>query len=186
MINCYSLIIASSIVGRVCISDVAQLYHTINVSEASYFGLEFQSYFSSSWIISRVQDGIHLSRWIYRSLIFFWSSFLCHCISDPRRFRFMFIGVNIELSPLVLWNKSHPHFVVGGCTCLSYRSNAPIVWLEPFHRTCITTNSYASCKCLANTTFIHISRKLSRCLPSLPWHHWDCGLIQYVSKEVSF
>ena len=27
-----------------------------------------------------------------------------------------FIGVNLELSLLVLWNKSHPYFVVGGCT----------------------------------------------------------------------
>ena len=28
----------------------------------------------------------------------------------------MFIGVNLELSSLVLWNKSHPSFLVGDCT----------------------------------------------------------------------
>ena len=48
---------------------------------------------------------------------------------------------------------------------LSYNSNALVAWLELFHK---TTNSYASCNCLDNTTFIHISHKLSRCLPSLP------------------
>ena len=39
----------------------------------------------------------------------------------------MFIGVNLELSSLVLQNKSHPSFLVGGCTgpflqfkCTSY------------------------------------------------------------------
>ena len=90
--------------------------HNYSVFEASYFGLEVSSYFSSSWNISRVQDGLHLSRWIYRSLIFFWSSFFHHGVSDPGSFRFMFIGVNLELSSLVLWNKSHPPFLVGGCT----------------------------------------------------------------------
>ena len=29
-------------------------------------------------------------------------------------------------------------------------------------------------------------REFSRCLPSLRGQHWDCALIQYVSKEVSF
>ena len=40
-----------------------------------------------------------------------WSSFLCHDVFDPGSFRFMFI----ELSSLVLRNKSHPSFLVGGC-----------------------------------------------------------------------
>ena len=47
----------------------------------------------------------------------------------------MFIGVNIELSSLVLWNKSHTCFIVGGCTGPSYNSNSPVAWLEPFHIT---------------------------------------------------
>ena len=41
-----------------------------------------------------------------------WSSFFRHGVSDPRSFRFMFI----ELSSLVLRNKSHPSFLLGGCT----------------------------------------------------------------------
>ena len=45
-----------------------------------------------------------------------WSSFFRHGVYDPRSLRFMFIGVNIELSSLVLWNKSHPSFLVGGYT----------------------------------------------------------------------
>ena len=40
-----------------------------------------------------------------------WSSFFCHGFPDPGSFRFMFI----ELSSLVLQNKSHPYFLVGGC-----------------------------------------------------------------------
>ena len=45
-----------------------------------------------------------------------WSSFFSHGVSDPGSFRFMFIGVNLEFSSLVLRNKSHPSFIVGGCT----------------------------------------------------------------------
>ena len=41
-----------------------------------------------------------------------YSSFLHHDVSDPWSFRFMFI----ELSSLVLQNKSHPFFLVGSCT----------------------------------------------------------------------
>ena len=44
------------------------------------------------------------------------SSFFRHGVSDTGRFRFMFIGVNLELSSLVLRNKSRPSFIVGGCT----------------------------------------------------------------------
>ena len=106
-----------------------------------------------------------------------WISFFFHGVSDPGSFRFMFI----ELSSLVLQNKSRPYFLVGGCTgpFLQFKCTSCMV-----RTICITTNSYASCNYLDNTTFIHISHKLSRCLPSLPWHHWDCALIQYVRKEV--
>ena len=45
-----------------------------------------------------------------------WISFFHHNVFDSRRFRFMFIGVNLELSSFVLRNKSHPSFLVGGCT----------------------------------------------------------------------
>ena len=44
------------------------------------------------------------------------------------------IRVNLELLSLVLWNKSHPSFLVGDYVHdLSYKSNAPVVWLETFH-----------------------------------------------------
>ena len=98
------------------------------------------------------------------------------------------IVIHLELLPLVLWKKSHPSFIVGNYVCdLSYKSNV-VVWLETFHKEYlywkILMHDHATT--LANTTFIHISLKLSRCLPSLPGQHWDCALIQYVSKEVSF
>ena len=77
-----------------------------------------------------------------------------------------FIGVNLELSSLVLRNKSHPSFLFRRL----YKT-FPIIQMHQFHGQnyiCITTNSYASCNYLTNTTFIHISQKLSRCFPSLP------------------
>ena len=83
----------------------------------------------------------------------------------------------------------HYSLLVGDYVCdLSYKSNA-FVWLENFIRNNYTSkflciNDHATT--LANTTFIHISLKISRCLPSLPGQHWDCALIQYVSEEVSF
>ena len=111
----------------------------------------------------------------------FWSSFFHHGVSDPGSFRFMFIG----LSSLVLRNKSRPSFLGGGCTgpFLQFKCTSCMVRTISW-KICIMTNSYASCNYLANTTFIHISQKLSRCLTSLPWHHWYYALIQYVSKEV--
>ena len=112
-----------------------------------------------------------------------WSSFLRHDVSNPGSFKFMFI----ELPSLVLRNKSHPCFLVGGCAgpFLQFKCTSCMVRTIS-QNICITKNSYASWNYLSNTTFIQISWKLSRFLPSLPWHHWDCALIQYVSKEVSF
>ena len=50
---------------------------------------------------------------------------LCHCI------RFT---LHLEMSSLVLQNKSHPSLLVGDYVCdLSYNSNALVVWLEKFH-----------------------------------------------------
>ena len=54
---------------------------------------------------------------------------------------------------------------------LCYKSNA-FVWLETFHKEYsywkILMHKYIIMQLLlSNTTFIHISRKLSRCLPSL-------------------
>ena len=83
--------------------------------------------------------------------------------------RLMFTGVNLELSSLVLQNKSHPPFLVGDFTgpflqvkytsCMARTISQDI---------CIMKNSYAPCNCLANTTFIHISQKISRSIPYLP------------------
>ena len=81
------------------------------------------AFFSSSWVISCTHGGLHPSRWIYT----LWSSFFRHGVSDLGSFRFIFIWVNLEFSSLVLRNKSHPSFLVGGCTgpflqfkCTSY------------------------------------------------------------------
>ena len=63
----------------------------------------FIEFFSSSLIISCTHGGLHPSRWIYRSL---------KVSLTLGSFRFMFI----ELSSLVLRNKSHPSFLVGGCS----------------------------------------------------------------------
>ena len=59
---------------------------------------------------------LHLLRWIYRSLIFFQSYFFCYGVSDLGASGSCFIGVNFELSSLVLRKESHPLFLVGGCT----------------------------------------------------------------------
>ena len=49
-------------------------------------------------------------------------------------FSFWIIRVNLELSSLVLRNKSHPSFLVGDYVRdLSYKSNA-FVWIETFHQ----------------------------------------------------
>ena len=51
----------------------------------------------------------------------------CRCIRH--------IILNLELSSLVLRNKSHPYFLVGDYVCdLSYKSNELFVWLETFHK----------------------------------------------------
>ena len=72
----------------------------------------------------------------------FWSYFFCHGVSDPGNFRFMFIG----LSSLVLRNKSHPYFLVGGCIgpFLQFKCTSCMV-INISWNICITTNSYASC-----------------------------------------
>ena len=50
----------------------------------------------------------------------------CHCIRH--------IILHLELSSLVLRNKSHPSLLVGNYVCdLSYKSNA-FVWLETFQK----------------------------------------------------
>ena len=117
--------------------------------------------FYSSWVISYT----HVVFILRGGSTTLWSSFFCHGVSDPGSFRFMFIG----LSSLVLRNKSHPSFLVGGCTgpFLQFKCTSCMVRTISWN-ICITTNFYASCKYLANTTFIHISQKISRCLPSLP------------------
>ena len=52
------------IAGRICINDVTQQCHVARLYMSLLLLLEVLSYFSSSWIISHSQDGIHLSRWI--------------------------------------------------------------------------------------------------------------------------
>ena len=138
-------------------------YHYLIIASFIAFFFFILSYLSYPWWSSSFEVDLPLSEGVF----------------DPGSFRFMFI----ELSSLVLRNKSHPSFL------LVYRT-FPTIQMHQLHGynyfICITKNSYASCNCLSNTTFIHISQKLSICLPSLPWHHWDCALIQYVIKYVSF
>ena len=113
MIDYYSLIITSFIARKVSINDVTQLFYTTRLcprpltliwkSHHSFFHLE----------LSLVPMVVFILRGGSTTL---WSSFFRHHVSDLGSFRFMFIGVNLELSSLVLWNKSHPSFLAGGCT----------------------------------------------------------------------
>ena len=69
----------------------------------------FIAFFSSSWVISCTHGGLHASRWIYHSLKLF---LLSWCLWPWE----LQIHVNLELSSLIFRNKSHPSFLVGGCT----------------------------------------------------------------------
>ena len=113
MINCYSLIIASSTARRVCINDVTQLCHTSRVCPR-HLNLVWKSRHTSLHLeLSLVSKMVFISQGGSTTL---WSSFFRHGVSDPGSLRFMFIGVDLELSSLVLRNKSHPSFLVGGCS----------------------------------------------------------------------
>ena len=109
------------------------------------------AFFSSSWVISHTHGGIDPLRWIYRSLKLFLPSW---CLWPW------------ELQILLEWilNCHHLFFrtslilLLGGCigSFLQFKCTSCMVRTIS-QSICITTNSYASCNCLANKTFIHIS-----------------------------
>ena len=62
------------------------------------------------------------------------TSFQVSILHPRHHFSFWIIRVNLELSSLVLQNKSHSSLLAGDYVCdLSYNSNA-FVWLETFHK----------------------------------------------------
>ena len=69
----------------------------------------------------------HITRVSLRPLSFFWKY----------RHIILHLGFFLELSSLVLRNKSHPSFLVGDCTWsflqVKYKSNTPVALLETFH-----------------------------------------------------
>ena len=112
-VNCYSLIIASSIVGRVSINDVTQLCYTTRVCPRTLTLVWKSHHTFLHFEIFLVPKVVFISQGGSTTL---WISFFRHGVSDPGSFTFMFIGVNFELSSLVLRNTSHPFFLVGGCS----------------------------------------------------------------------
>ena len=113
MIDCYSLIITSFIARKVSINDVTQLCYTTRLcprplnliwkSHHSFFHLE----------LSLVPMVVFILRGGSTTL---WSYLFHHDVFGPGSFIFMLIGVNLELSSPFLRNKSHPYFLIGGCT----------------------------------------------------------------------
>ena len=109
------------LVNRVCLGRITNLalYTCCIISYTSFpmincYSLiidSFIAFFSSSWVISCTHGGLILQG----GSTVLWSSFFRHGVSDPGSFRFMFIGVDLEFSSLVLQNKSYPYFLVGSC-----------------------------------------------------------------------
>ena len=105
MINCYSLIIASSIDGRACINYVNQLSHTTRVylRPLTLVGspiiiLFILNYISCPIWYSSLMVDLPLSLGHIMILIFIWSSFFCHGVSDHGSSRFIFM--------YIYWNES--------------------------------------------------------------------------------
>ena len=112
MINCYSLIIASSIDGRVCINDVTQLCHIARVYQRP-LNLVWKSRHNFIHIeLSLVTNMVFISWGGYTALLYSSESLSFVTVSLTLgalgSSSCMFIGVNLELSSLVLLNKSHP------------------------------------------------------------------------------
>ena len=90
-----------------------------------------------------------------------------------------YYSLSLNCRHLFFETSLHSSLLVGDYVCgLSYKSNT-IVWLETFYKEylywqVLMHKIYATT--FTNTTFIHISLKLSRFLPSLPGQDWDCAL----------
>ena len=99
-------------------------------------------------------------------------------------------SLSLNCHHLFFGTSLHSSLLVGDYVCgLSYKSNA-FAWLEHFIRN-IHTGKYLCiniwlCNYFSQYNIHPYLTELSRCFPSLPGQHWDCALIQYVSKEVSF
>ena len=123
--SCHSLFFLRKITNLAFV----HLFLYIHMEDTTYFPLclEIISYTSfpiincySLIIASFIAIFFHLELSLIPMVVFIlwggstalWSSFFCHGVSDPGSFWFMFI----ELSSLVLRNKSHPSFLLGGCT----------------------------------------------------------------------
>ena len=133
----------------------------------------FIALFSSSWVISCTHGGLHPSRWIYCSLKIFLSSW---CLWPW------------ELQIHVYWSE---YWIV--ITCSSEQVSS-FFSCRRLYRTFPTIQMHQLLgynhfiKHMRNNKFLCIMQFFSQhnIHPYLPWHHWDCALIQYVSKEVSF
>ena len=113
MINCYSLIIASSIAGRVCINDVTQMCHITRVYLRPLTLVWKSCHTFLHLKLSLVPKMVFISRGGSTALLYS-SVTVSLTLGASGSSSCMFIGVNLELSSLVLRNKSHP-FLVGDC-----------------------------------------------------------------------
>ena len=134
MINWYSLIIASSISPwlllhswRVCINDVTQLCHITRVYSRplTLVGSLVIIFFILNYLLcprwsSYLEVDLPFSLGHIMILIFFWIYFFHHVSltmgASGSSSCILFIGMNLEPSSLVLWNKSRSSFLVGDCT----------------------------------------------------------------------
>ena len=127
MINCYSLIIASFIARKVSINDVTQLCYTTRVCLRplgslaiilfilSYLSYPRSSYFEVDLPLSEALSSVTMSLTLGASNSCLLEGILnCH---------YLIFGTSLILL-----------FLQAVVQDLSYKSNAPIAWLEPFHR----------------------------------------------------
>ena len=145
MINCYSLNIASSIAGRVCTNDVAQLCHSTRVCLRP-LTLVWKSHHTFIHLeLFLVPKMVFISRGGSTSLLYSSEALFFVMVSmtlgDSSSYSCMFIGMNIDFLSLDLQNKSHPFL----CRILyAIFPTSQMHHLHGYkHLICIMTNSYA-------------------------------------------